>query len=91
MEDLFITNKTELVNSIKELLKDNFKDFSNYIEGLQSAEDKLYRPKQAMEYLDMARSTFYRYVRLGIIEKYMLGDSIYYKKSQLDSAIKKVN
>jgi predicted DNA-binding transcriptional regulator AlpA len=44
-----------------------------------------------MEYLSMTRATFYRYVKNGKIPQYGLDERRYYKQSEIDNAIKRIN
>jgi len=91
MAEVIITNKDELRSSIMELFNHQFKNISNYIESNRMNDERPLTPKEAIKYLSMSKSTFYRYVKAGLIHKYSLGEKIYYKKSQLDKAIIKIN
>lgn len=88
---MIILENNEMQSLISSTIIEELKSFTESIQSILIQDDRPLTAKEAMAYLSMTKSTFYRYVRNGYIHKYGMGDAIYYKKSQLDSAIKKIN
>lgn len=71
---------------------ENLIEFSRWFEDkLVEEEERPLTPKEVMEYLSMTRATFYRYVKNGKIPQYGLDERRYYKQSEIDNAIKRIN
>lgn len=88
---MIILENNEMKSLISSTIIEELKSFTESIESILTQDNRPLTAKEAMAYLSMSKSTFYTYVRKGYIHKYGMGDAVYYKKSQLDDAIKKVN
>lgn len=54
-------------------------------------EDELLTPKQVAKLLKVNVSTIHRRTKKGILKKYGNGGNVYYKKSEVENAIVKLN
>ncbi len=91
MSDITIINPNDLRTLISDNLDEKLKVMSMWLETNLILDDKPLTANEAMKYLSMSRSTFYRYVEKGLIPQYALGDRSYYKKSELDSQLIRIN
>lgn len=91
MTEITVINPKELRVLISEIMKEQLEKVTDLIGSRNVLDERPLTPKEAREYLSMSRSTFSRYVKKGLIPEGQLGDKPYYKKSQIDDAIKKVN
>ena len=91
MSEIIVINLNDLRTLISEVLEQKLNAFSKWFEGKLVQEERPLTPKEAMEYLSMSRATFYRYVKDGKIPQYGLDGRRYFKQSELDNAIKRIN
>jgi len=91
MSEIIVINTNDLRSIISDVVELKLKDFSNWFEGKLVQEERPLTLKEAMEYLSMSRATFYRYVNDGKIPQYGLEGRRYFKQSELDQIIKRIN
>lgn len=91
MSEITIINPNDLRTIISEVVEQKLNEFSIWFEEKLVEEERPLTPSQAMGYLSMSKATFYRYVKKGTIPQHGLGASRYYKQSELDNAIKRLN
>lgn len=87
MEDLIVIKKNDLTTLVGEILEEKLIVFKQWFEALNFQNEKPLTKKEAMEYLSLTRSTFYRYEENGVIPKRSLGDRDYYRRNELDEAM----
>lgn len=91
MSEITFINPNDLRTIVSTIVEDKLIAFSKWFEAKLVQTEKPLTAKEAMEYLSMSRATFYRYVEKGLIPKGLLGERVYYYKSDLDNAIKRIN
>ena len=91
MSNITVIETEELKKIIDSVIQQSFVKFANWIESKIVENEKPLTATEAWEYLSISKSTFYRYVNQGIIPKYGLGDRTYYKLSDLDKAMIRIN
>ena len=91
MNEITVINNNDLRTMISEVMEQKLNEFSVWFEEKLVETERPLNPTQAMEYLSMSKATFYRYVKKGTIPQYGLGGIRYYKQSELDNAIKRIN
>jgi excisionase family DNA binding protein len=91
MNEITVINQNDLRTIISDVIEQNLIEFSIWFEDKLVEAERPLTPKEAMEYLSMSRATFYRYVKNQTIPQYGLGGSRYYKQSELDKVIKRIN
>ena len=93
MSEITFINPNDLRTIVSTVVEEKLIAFSKWFEAKLIQAEKPLTPKEAMEYLSMSRSTFYRYVEKGIINKSVLkgSDKVYYYKSDLDNAIVRID
>lgn len=91
MSEITIINPNDLRTIVSNVVEEKLIAFSKWFEAKLIQEERPFTPTEAMEYLSMSKATFYRNVKKGAIPKYMLDAKVYYKKSDLDNVIRRVN
>jgi excisionase family DNA binding protein len=91
MNEITVINQNDLRTIISDVVKQNLIEFSRWFEDKLVEEERPLTSKEAMKYLSMSRATFYRYVKNGKIPQYGLDERRYYKQSEIDNAIKRIN
>lgn len=86
---IIVSSPTDIRAIISEVLEEKMQVFSKWFEAKLVDEDKPLNPNEAMEYLGVVKSTFYRYVKEGLIPQYGNKGKRYYKKSELDNFLYK--
>lgn len=91
MSEIAIINPNDLRTIVSDVVEEKLIAFSRWFEAKLVQEERPLTAKEAMEYLSMSRATFYRYVGKGLIPQALLGERVYYYKSDLDNAIVKID
>ena len=91
MSEITVINNNDLRTIISDVVEQNLIEFSKWFEDKLVEAERPLTPKEAMVYLSMSRATFYRYVKKGTIPQYGLDGRTYFKQSELDNAIKRIN
>lgn len=91
MSEITIINQNDLRTIISEVVEQKLIAFSKWFEAKLVQEERPLTPKEAMEYLSMSRATFYRYVKNDKIPQHGIGGRRYFKQSELDNIIKRIN
>lgn len=91
MDELILIKEQRLKNLISNLLEEKMISLNDWIESKLIQKERPLTASEAMKYLSMSRTTFYRNVNNGVIHKFGLGNSIFFLKSQLNEAMKKIN
>ena len=91
MKEITLINPNDLRTLISEVVQEKLILFSKWFESKLVEAERPLTPKEAREYLSMSKSTFHRYVKDGKIPQYGLGARVYYKQSDLDNQIKRLN
>ena len=94
MENILIVNKNELRTIIGEVVQENLRAFANWIQTSRvdtNDSEKLLTLKEAAEMLKISPTTLYRLRKKGVIPVYGLENSIYFKKSDILNALKRLN
>ena len=91
MDELILIKEQRLKNLISSLLEEKMISLNDWIESKLIQKERPLTASEAMKYLSMSRTTFYRNVNNGVIHKFGLGNSIFFLKSQLNEAMKKLN
>ena len=91
MDELILIKEQKLKRLISNLLEEKMMSLNDWIESNLIQNERPLTASEAMKYLSMSRSTFYRNVNNGVIHKFGLGNSVFFLKSQLDEAIKRLN
>lgn len=91
MSNITVIEINELRDLISEVISEQIIAFSKWFESKLVQEERPLTPKEAMDYLSMSRATFYRYVKKGKIPQYGIEGRRYFKQSELDNAIKRIN
>lgn len=87
METILLHSITpeELKKIIKELLKEEFKDFKKYLES--NSPDELLTREETCKLLKIDSSTLWSWTKNGKIDCYGIGYRRYYKKSDILSKL----
>jgi excisionase family DNA binding protein len=91
MSEITIINPNDLRTILSDVVEEKLNTFSKWFEAQLIQEERPLTPNEAMQYLSMSRATFYRYVGKGLIPQAMLGNKVYYYKSDLDNAIVRID
>ncbi|MFY0603258.1 MAG: helix-turn-helix domain-containing protein [Flavobacteriaceae bacterium] len=91
MSEITIINSNDLRTIVSNVIEEKLIAFSKWFDAKLVQEERPLTAKEAMEYLSMSRSTFYKYVNNGTIPQYGLGGRVYYKQSEIDNTIKRIN
>lgn len=91
MSEITIINPNDLRTLVSEVVEEQLIEFSKWFESKLVQEERPLTPKEAMEYLSMSRATFYRYVKNGKIPQHGIDGRRYFKQSELDNVIKRIN
>ena len=91
MSEITLINPNDLRTIVSDVVEEKLIALTEWLEKKLTDEERLFTPKEAMLYLSMSRSTFYRYVNRGIIPQYVLDNKSYYKKADINNALKKIN
>lgn len=76
-----------LVTQIKQVIADEVqRAIASHLQAPKT--DKLFTRVQAAEYLDRSLPTLHAWTQQGILQAYSIGGCIYYKQSDIDSALK---
>jgi predicted DNA-binding transcriptional regulator AlpA len=91
MNELSIVQVTP--ESLEQLIKKVVKvELASFLEIFKpKMDDELLTPKQVAKLLKINVSTVHRRTKKGILIKYGSGGSVYYKKSEVESTIVKLN
>ena len=91
MNELSIVQVTP--ESLEQLIKKVVKvELASFLEMFKpKTDDELLKPKQVAKLLKVDVSTVHRRTEKGILNKYGNGGSAYYKKSEVENAIVKLN
>jgi len=76
----------DLVEMIREVVREEIKSVS-----VQKDEEELIKAKEACEYLKISKVTLFKWIRENKINAYHLGTRLYFKKSELFTALSKRN
>lgn len=79
--------------SLEQLIKKAVKvELASFLEMFKpKTDDELLTPKQVAKLLKVNLSTVHRRAEKGIFNKYWNGGSVYYKKSEVEKSIVKLN
>ena len=91
MSEITIVNTNDLRTIVSDIVEQKLIAFSKWFEAKLIQTEKPLTAKEAMDYLSMSKSTFYRYVKDGKIPQCGLEERVYYRKSEIDNAIKRIN
>lgn len=91
MSEITLINPNDLRTIVSNVVEEKLIAFSKWFEAKLVQAERPLTPKEAMEYLSMSRATFYRYVKNGIIPQHGLDQRRYFKQSDLDNAIRRIN
>lgn len=93
MNDLILINKNDLRTMIGEVVQEKLTAFANWIQTrrVETNDSELLTTQEAAEMLKMSRSTLYRLRKKGLIPEYGLENSVYFKKSEILNALKRLN
>ena len=91
MSNFKIIDCTDVRTIVSQVIEEKINTIPKWLEAKLVQNKRPITAKEAMEYLSMPKSTFYRYVNAGKIPKYGLGDRTYYKLSDLENAMIRIN
>lgn len=80
----------QLKQELQSSFDPKFQELRELIHKLK-AEDCLLTREEASEHLKIDLSTLWRWTKQGLIISYGLGNRIYYKKSEIEAALLKIN
>jgi excisionase family DNA binding protein len=91
MSEITIINPNDLRTIISKVVEEKLIAFSKWFEAKLIQEERPLTSKEAMEYLSMSKATFYRYIKNGKIPQHGLDQKRYFKQSELNNVIKRIN
>lgn len=91
MNEIIVTNPNSIREIIREEISEQLVKFSKWFESKIVEEDRYFTKKEAAKYLSISETTLYRYTRDGYLISHCLGEKVYYKLSEIKSAIKAIN
>lgn len=86
-DEIIVINQSNLKNVIREVVREQLIEFSKYLEGMITSEEKLLNRKEAMAYLKVSSSTLSRWTKDGTIPSHGCGSRVFYKLSELEASL----
>lgn len=86
---IFTTDPEEFVNELLLKMRNQLVDFSNNLNSNDSEE--LLTRKETAALLKINLTTLWHWQKLGKIPTYSIGNRIYFKRSEIDQALIKIN
>lgn len=91
MENLVLTKSSDLEKMIQAAVKAELQNFSRWFEDQIEDNDKTLTREETVKYLDISSTTLYRWTKEGVIQSYGIGSRVYYKLSDVNAALIKIN
>lgn len=91
MENLVLTKSSDLEKMIQAAVKAELQNFSRWFEKQIEDNDKTLTREETVKYLDISSTTLYRWTKEGIIKSHGIGSRVYYKLSDVNAALTKIN
>lgn len=91
MNDMVFINRNDLRGLIAEVLQEGLASFSKWVESKIQDEDRILTRQQTADYLGISISKLGRDTEEGKIIAHGLGKRIYYKMSDIKSALIRIN
>lgn len=91
MENLVLTKSSDLEKMIQAAVKAELQNFSRWFEKQIEDNDKTLTREETVKYLDISSTTLYRWTKEGIIQSHGIGSRVYYKLSDVNAALTKIN
>ncbi|WP_312764479.1 helix-turn-helix domain-containing protein [Epilithonimonas sp.] len=76
---------------VREVIREESTRFAKWFKDMLADEDKYLSRNETAEYLGMSLSTLGRHTKSGLIKAHGIGDRVFYKLSDIHSAMKPIN